>query len=267
MNHFVHYLKRRVAVVNYLQPNDPWFVENQAEDQGFDRPSYHVTRAVSGPAARVEKGDTIWLFSQLQSPWGTIPVALDAKIIVRHVTDSRSNQDSGAPAFRYEADTGSRWYPLFDAATYLDQLETVDGKGNIRELIGTSQHPGASMRRMRQVADAAKLIELEDAISSLGTDFISYRLIDGTRAAFEQCRTLVSRQKTVWWDRWSLPRRLAERREIIDDEKLNSHILQQVRSSQTVWGIESPRYSELESYSRKEQKLALKLGKYRAQQL
>ena len=30
-----------------------------------------VTRSRTGPAARVQRGDTIWLISQLRSPWGS----------------------------------------------------------------------------------------------------------------------------------------------------------------------------------------------------
>ena len=45
----------------------------------YDRPKYRQ-RMYSGVASRVGVGDTIWLFSQLSSPWGSLPPALDGKI-------------------------------------------------------------------------------------------------------------------------------------------------------------------------------------------
>jgi hypothetical protein len=80
MAHFAHYVRRTVVEVNYEDPSDPWFAENQPDNQGFDSPAYHVTRSLTGPAARVSEGDTIWLFSQVITPWGVFPPALDAKI-------------------------------------------------------------------------------------------------------------------------------------------------------------------------------------------
>lgn len=79
MAHFAHYVRRTVVEVNYEDPSDPWFAENQPDNQGFEAPAYHVTRSLTGPAARVSGGDTIWLFSQLTTPWGNFPPALDAK--------------------------------------------------------------------------------------------------------------------------------------------------------------------------------------------
>lgn len=265
MRHFVHYNKRSVKDVDFNQAEDRWFAENQPLDQGFDRPFYHVTRAATGPAARVEKGDTIWLFSQLQSPWGNLPPALDAKIIVEHIVDLRPDRLLGKPAFRYEANDKSVWYPVFDCTRHLKQLKSIDSKGRVLRLVDIpSTHPGASMRRIRELVSAEPLFDLEKKILDSGTHFISYRLIDGTRPALELCQSLVSEHNAVWWDRWSLPRRLAERREFVDDDKLNEYILLQIRKCKTVWGIETDLYFEAGSYSQKEKKLASELGKYRA---
>lgn len=262
MQHFVHYLKRKVSIVKYANADDLWFTENQPENQGFDQPSYHVTRAASGPAARVQSGDIIWLFSQLQSPWGTVPVALDAKLVVKEVMDYRLVK-SREISFRYAADTGSCWFPIYDATRCLQKLKTLDGRGNTGKLIGnTGKHPGLYLRRMRQLTDPSALLALEQEVTAAGTDFISYRLADGTRGAFELCRMLMSNRQPVWWDRWSLPRRMAERREFLKDENLDAKIFQEIDKCNTVWGVESVTYSEPESYSLKEKKLAMNLGKY-----
>ncbi|MEH6727317.1 MAG: hypothetical protein V7703_14230, partial [Hyphomicrobiales bacterium] len=228
MTHFVHYLKRDVTVVDYTNPNDPWFAENQAEDQGFDAPSYHVTRARNGPASRVDKNDTIWLFSQLTSRWGKIPPALDAKIIVGAVIDNRNTLSQGEPAFRFEAGEGSQWFPLFDASHHVAKLVTQDAKGKTRCLLGDPPvHIGRVTRRMRELSSADPLFRLVQDISDASRHLISYRLIDGTRPAFDLCKKLIKDGDAVWWDRWSLPRRLSERREFVNNCRLDQSILQQ----------------------------------------
>lgn len=263
MRHFVHYLKREVFILDYRNSSDKWFEENQAEDQGFDVPSYHVTRAVTGPAARAEKGDTIWLFSQLCSPWGTMPPALDAKVIVSEISDHRSARSKDEPAFRFTAGQGSTWFPLFDATSCLAVLKTVDRRGKIRDLQShPKQHVGAAMRSMRELVNPEAVEQLEGSIISAGFQFVSYRLADGTRPAFERCLQIVRDGSAVWWDRWSLPRRLAERREFLDNRKLDDHILAQIRKSSLVWGIESDLYANAGSYSLKEKNFALELRKY-----
>src|SRR3954452_22947574 len=127
MADFAHYLRREVIEVNYKDKSDPWFTENQPDTQGFDSPSYHVTRATSGPASRVSAGDVIWLFSQLATPWGNFPPSLDAKICV-HAVDiesTPSGQEGRLSKFRYEAGAGSKWFPLFDATALVNRLHSV----------------------------------------------------------------------------------------------------------------------------------------------
>ena len=94
-------------------------------------------------------------------------------------------------------------------------------------------------------------------------DFISYRISDGTKAAFGKARTLISEQKPVFWDRWSLPRRLAERRERLGDHPLDATIKAGIRGAAVVWGIEKPLYAQRGSYAARERKLAQRLKKYR----
>jgi hypothetical protein len=50
-------------------------------------------------------------------------------------------------------------------------------------------------------------------------------------------------------DRWSLPRRLAERREFLKDDVLDAYIKSQMRKYAIVWGIWSNKYAETGSYS------------------
>jgi hypothetical protein len=96
--------------------------------------------------------------------------------------------------------------------------------------------------------------------------FVSYRISDGSRGAFRKVHDLIEQGKVVFWDRWSLPRRLAERREIDPDpyfrRTLDEYLLEKLEKSAHVWGIESKKYSAEGSYSEKERSRAMKLGTY-----
>jgi hypothetical protein len=81
-------------------------------------------------------------------------------------------------------------------------------------------------------------------------------LIDGTRVAFFKSLTLVPSGRAVFWDRWSLPRRLAERCEFLSDAALNSFIKKRIKASATVWAIDTPKYAEKGSYSWMEMRTA-----------
>lgn len=226
MRHFAHYVKRQLVYVNYSSPDDPWFKENQPEDQGFDAPVYHVTRSGTGPSTRVAKGDTLWIFSQLQAPWGMFPPALDAKITVADVVDlreRRSREDD--PAFRFTAGEGSAWCPLFDATDAVRRIMTRASSGNESPLLAHERQPiGRALQRPREVAGIGPLIELKGQLDDLGFDFVSYRLVDGTKKAYQKSLELVQGGKAVFWNRWSLPRRLAERREFLSDPALDTFI-------------------------------------------
>ena len=265
MAHFAHYVKREVVELDYASEDDPWFKENQPDDQGFEAPAYHVTRSTNGPVTRrYPKGDTLWIFSQLKTPWGAFPPALDAKLIVNDVEDLRKKH-GGGPAFRFAAGKGSTWFPLLDATTALGRISTIDSTGHICSLLAHRGQPvGRALQSLRQVADTSPLLDLEQSLCQLGFDFVSYRLIDGTKTAFEKSLQLVLAGKAVFWDRWSLPRRLAERREIVSDETLNRFLLHRIEACTIVWGIKSPRYSEVGSYSWREQHTGSRLGKLRA---
>jgi hypothetical protein len=262
MAHFAHYVSREVAQINYTDPNEPWFRENQPESQGFESPSYHVTRATSGPAARVVVGDIIWLFSELKTPWSAFPPSLDAKIVVAEARDLRAGRSGASPAFRFEAGDGSLWFPLYDATTTLEALVSVDSLGQCRPLLSPGQPPGRALRRMRQLFDPEPILTLARAVEQLGYDFVSYRLLDGTELACRKAAELIAQRRPVFWDRWGLPRRLAERRERVSDAVLDLHLKSRIAGSQAVWGISSPRYGESGSYSLKEKEAALNLGRF-----
>lgn len=140
MAHFAHYVRRTVVEVNYEDPSDSWFAENQPDNQGFDAPSYHVTRSLTGPAARVSKGDTIWLFSQLTTPWGSFSPALDAKIVVDTVISTHAF-DQKTPVIRYEANAGSKWFPLCNATSCIQELWTKNVKGESQRLLSNQNQP------------------------------------------------------------------------------------------------------------------------------
>jgi hypothetical protein len=246
MADFAHYVKREIVEVDYQSPDAAWFAEHHPDDQGFVTPTYHVTRAKTGPATRVSKGDTLWLFSQLRAPWGELPPALDAKIIVAEVTDYRECHRRTEAAFRFAADEGSSWFPLYDARDTLMALETkTPSRPGVRKLLARWDQPlGTTLQSMRELADSTPLVDLERKLAVRGFDFVSYRLLDGTRAAFEEVRQLLQAGHAIWWDRWSLPRRLAERREFLDDPALDKFIRERIELSGTVFGIVSPKYAE-----------------------
>lgn len=286
MAHYAHYVKRapvgplavtgaeREKAVQTGRGSEtfrPWYGLQQADDQGFERPAFHVTKSTFGPAARITVGDTIWLFAQLRTVWHEkFPPALDAKIVVVEVHDLREKREPDEPAFCYRAGPGSEWFPLFDARSALRALATVDARGVPQCLLSRSNQPvGQALRAIRQLADVAPLLDLERTIRRRGFDFVSYRLIDGTRMAAARSLAIVQDGCALWWDRWSLPRRLVERREGLQDAALDAQIRRRIKDPQCnrVWVVRSSRYAEEGSYSRQEMELASSTGKLHDQDL
>lgn len=98
-------------------PEDPCFAEARALNSGFSRPTHHVTKGSRGPARKVAPRDTIWILSQIRSPWGTLPVGLDARIDVKRIdVCSRSGTR------RFIAASLSAWFPLADVNDRLKGL-------------------------------------------------------------------------------------------------------------------------------------------------
>jgi hypothetical protein len=260
-NHYIHYLTRRITSGSAESTGDPeWYTEDQAGEAGFDQPRFHRTRSRHGPAARIAPGDTIWLIARLRSPWGSLPPAVDARVDVMDVAP----QEGGG--FRYAAGPGSRWFPLVDATSVLQRLEVGKADGTRSVLWrDRTRSIGIYLRSLRLLANPEVLRRWEAEVEALPRHFVSYRLADGTRAAFEHVASLLDGSpRAVLWDRWSLPRRLVERREQISGAAVDARIVSQIAEAEVVWGIESPRYDEVGSYSRLERRQALLAGIYRA---
>jgi hypothetical protein len=275
--HFIHFNRRQVRMVIPGHHTDPWFAEAQSTSGGFYRPKYHITRATSGPTAQVEPGDTIWLIGQLYSPWGNLPPAIDARIDVAQRTEwhGESAHGQGSPqragenppcGFRFQAAQSSRWFCLADVSAVLPCLQTQRSDGRIAPLHKKPEQPiGHALRRMRRLVSGEPLLLWEQALEAQAFHFVSYRLRDGTRSAFDKVKALVAEGVPLFWDHWSLPRRLAERREVLEDTALNTHIKGEIARAAVVWGIDSPLYHEAGSYSARERELVRRLGTFRAE--
>lgn len=252
--HFIHYLSRRVITRFPHNPDSPWFAGLQAVDDGFLCPKFHVSKRKTGPTRAVGSGDTIWIMSQVFSPWGSLPPGLDARIDVEHVEE----RNDGALCF-ISANTSS-WFPLADATYILPTLESKTAQGAVGKVINNPSLPiGQSLQSMRLLVSAEPLQAWSLRITTMPANFVSYRISDGTSLAFVKVKQLLIQGEAVFWDRWCLPRRLAERREVVDDHALDDHLMRQLRQSTTVWGIESHAYAAEGSYSSKERVEAVDL--------
>lgn len=268
MTDFAHYVKRMITDTSPVSfagrdavdglVSDALFAEAQEDDRGLFAPEFHTAPTNAGAAANIRDRDTIWLFSQLTGPWGALPPALDARI---EVADVRRIDKNGKTLYRFGAAAGSRWFPLYDANALLRRLHARRSDGVRSPLMrsaGTAV--GQALRFVRRIDDTEPLRMHAERLQSTPYDFVSYRLLDGTAQAFTLVQQLLREGRSVFWDRWSMPRRLAERRETIDDEALDAFIAHSLRNSGRVHGILSPRYAEPTSYSFRERALAEQLG-------
>jgi len=261
VKHFAHYIKRTVVDAGKKSCfRDLPYAELQPEDQGFRSPAYHSVPVNSGVASRVAIGDTIWLFSQLTSPWGTLPPSLDGMIRVAEI--EKNGRHAGR--YRFGATSDSKWYSLFSATELVCELNAIDAQYNVRSLLNTPRTAiGQALQFLREISDPSPLMRHAARVEGMEPDFISYRMVDGTRSAFELAKLLLEKRRAVFWDRWSLPRRLAERDEKVGPEALDSHIASTIENSRAVWGVFSGLYAVDGSYSKLEKELANKLGKFR----
>lgn len=261
MAHFAHYIKRHLEISKEPGTSSTApYIEVQLEGQGFNRPEFHSVPFNSGVGSRVKKDDTIWLFSQLRTPWGVLPPSLDGRIEVAKVELTEQNPKRR----RFEATDESRWYPLFDAVRLTKELEAVDAHGGVRPLLNSPTTAiGQALQFLREIANPAPLLRHSEYVKDSPLDFISYRIVDGTESAFVLAKSLLKGNKAVFWDRWSLPRRLSERREKVGVEALETHVIEAIQRSENVWGVMSSLYGADGSFSRLEKNLAIRLNLFR----
>ncbi len=264
MDHFIHYLKRSVdsgsrwTSGQYVRDSrTPFYAVAQQVNAAFFKPQFHVTRQAGGPVNSITAGSTIWIFSMIESPWGRLGPALDAKIVVKNV---RKQADG---LTRFNASESSLWYPLQHASDLLAALESVDRKGHVSKVwADTSKPPGLYLQSIRKLHNADLVEEWSDKLLDCNMNFISYRIKDGTEQAFLHAGKLLDAGEAVYWDRFCLPRRLTERREKVSGKALNEALMHFIDKSSRVWGIETPLYNEAGCYAQKEADYARLLNKY-----
>lgn len=260
MAHFAHYVKRTISVSGERSDADLPYTENQPDDQGFERPIYHSIPKSCGAAGRAKAGDTFWLFSQLNTPWGRLSPSLDARIVVKDISVTGQGTST---RIRFDADESSEWFPIFNASTLVASLFARDKLGETQPILSTKAiSVGQALRFPREIANAEDLVTHSQIVSSTPIDFVSYRMADGTQTAFELASRLTKSDRAVFWDRWSLPRRMSERGERLAHFALDTHIQQMIVVSRRVWGVQSPTYAADGSYSLLEKELATRLQKF-----
>lgn len=260
-NEYIHYVKRKIQTRYPKDPGSPWFAELHDYDFGFDTPAYHVTRANNWPIDEIEKNDVIWLISELSSPWGKLPVCLDGRIVVKSM--EKIELDDGKEKQRFSAGKGSEWFPLRNTLENIKKIEiTKKDKSVYPPMQKDNAIAGQEFQSIKMINNPELLHEIREELIRSPYDFISYRVADGTKPAFSHAKGLLENGTSVFWDRWSLPRRLAERRELVSDLALDSFLLNKMSNAENIWGIESKKYSEQGSYSKKEKMVALELKKY-----
>ena len=127
----------------------------------------------------------------------------------------------------------------------------------------TAKSVGQALRFPREIANAENLVAHSRTVNSTPVDFVSYRMVDGTRTAFELACWLTESDRAVFWDRWSLPRRMSERGERLAHIALDTHIQHMIVDSRCVWGVQSSKYAAHGSYSLLEMELAERLKKFK----
>jgi hypothetical protein len=218
--------------------------------EDFDRPAVHMTGAVNGTVRKVREHDVIWLVSQLKAPWGTLPPGIDARIEVKSIERS-------AGETRFVAGGRSGWVPLRDATALLQGARVALGSDGEGPLWTDPARPiGHYLQSMRELRNADEFERWYQSVCEENLEFVSYRQLDGTADAFSHVAMRLSAGKSVFWDRWSLPRGIAERREEAPARLLDPYVKSAIDRAGTVWGIDSPRYGEEPSYSAYEKRYA-----------
>jgi hypothetical protein len=250
MTHFIQYIHRRVLLPTQSSRESRKFATPEPDDPPFTTPTRHVLPNQT-IIRSIRDGDTVWLISQMslrranKTLW--LPIALDARINVNASPTLEGTNWVTAAA------EGSRWFPLADARCVFDELQSIGNRGAIASLAtGKKIAVGRNFQSMRRLENADALLRWADRLAGTEVEFISYRQIDGTAAAFDFVSLRLAAGSTLFWDKWSLPRRLCERREEVSSRPLDETILGALDKAICVWGLESPLYHEVGRYAEKE---------------
>ena len=261
MTHFIHYLHRQVLLPGQSRMASRRFAAPEGDATSFEAPTRHVLP--DQPIVRtIVAGDTVWMISQMslrragKTAW--LPVALDARIQVDSPPTLEGDLRVIMPA------SGSRWFPLADATSLLSELQSIRQRGIPANLgIGSTPAVGRFFQGMRRLSNAEPLVHWASRLAAAPVEFLSYRQIDGTAAAFDVASARLSAGAALFWDRWSLPRSLSERREHAPDGPLDASLFGALDQACCVWGVETPRYYEAGSYSAREATRAVELRTFK----
>jgi hypothetical protein len=252
--HYIHYIPRHVKLRTTAEQLTDTGVEEARAALNYLQPAFHRTGMTTGIVKAVQPGDTIWLLGQLSTPWGPLGPSLDARIDVAACT-------LGAKESVFLAAKTSKWFPLAQASALIAQLQLLRRNGTTAPLRPNPARPvGIYLQQMHQLANAEALCAWADAVDAQGYDFVSYRHQDGTRAAYDRTAALLNQGKAVFWDRWSLPRQLAERGQQVPETELKNHLTRLISQAKQVWGIDTNAFGEAGSFSAYERAVAEKLG-------
>lgn len=211
---FVQYVRRELPVGAVAVPERlPW-----------DAPVGHATDQAFGAATEVRPGDTIWLVSWLLVGRERMPPSVDARIVVAADGGWSPAAVAALRAARarvFPATAASSWLPLLDASALFEALR-VETRSGPRPLLRDPVSPTGRARVVghRLALGARNLRRLAPrsarALADWARDraarpvFVSYRWSDGEPAARALVTTLAAAGVPLWWDRWSVPRRLDE---------------------------------------------------------
>ncbi len=260
--HYAHYLTRKIIAYDRdrwtelasLPPDQrrEWFDIVQAEDGGFDKPAAHITGSMGWPAKEIAENDVIWLFACVVYKKRRLSIGLDAKIVVERIEELDID---GKRKLKFYAGNGSSWVPLANWTPQLLHARIVLKNEKYCRLPLPKQTFGQSMQGFRKLSSTTAINfekYLENVCKPGAFDFISYRHKDGTEKAVTLVQKLLAEGRVIWWDRWSLPRRLAEGREALAERSLEREIFDQITAAQTVHGVMSDGYQEEGAFTLRE---------------
>jgi hypothetical protein len=206
-SHHLAYIPRRVVRLALAAP--------RMRAAGLDAlaPSGHATSA-SAFAERVRADDVIWFFSSIRYANGWLAPAIDARFRVLSDPPHEQRRRTGRKHFIVAAPEETEFFPWRDATNLLHRLRDPQGK---RLVEGTSGVSEMLLRfQVPRTLDASSGRELEKqatlARESSRTVFVSYSWRNSTQRSREVVAQLGRSGFNVWWDRWCMPRRLAEGR-------------------------------------------------------